>query len=85
MFIYPNPVTTTMQVRYYSADPSAHNTMLTVYDSKGARVASKEYTITGTYGRMDMDMSRMTDGVYMVELRDGSGRKLAAAPVVKGH
>jgi hypothetical protein len=84
LFIYPNPVTTTMQVRYYSSDPAARGTMLNIFDSKGARVYAKEYTgVTGTYGRMDVDMTGMPTGTYGVELRDASGKKLASATVLK--
>jgi len=84
LFIYPNPVTTTMQVRYYSSDPAARGTMLNIFDSKGARVFAKEYTaVTGTYGRMDVDMTGMPTGTYGVELRDTSGKRLASATVLK--
>ncbi|MEJ7610002.1 MAG: zinc-dependent metalloprotease family protein [Ferruginibacter sp.] len=84
LFIYPNPVSTSMQVRYYNANPATRNTMLNVYDSKGARVIEQNFTISGTYGRMDVDMSKLIPGTYMVELRDASGKKIAGAAVVKG-
>ena len=84
LFIYPSPVSTTMQVRYYSADASTRGMMLNIYDSKGARVIAQKYTVSGNYSRMTVDMSKMVQGVYMVEVRDASGKKLASAPVVKG-
>ncbi|MFC4263716.1 reprolysin-like metallopeptidase [Ferruginibacter yonginensis] len=84
LFIYPNPVSTTMQVRFYSATTTSRNATLNVYDAKGARVFSKGFTVTGTYGRMDVDMSRMQQGTYLVELRDASGKQLASGKVVKG-
>ncbi len=84
LFIYPNPVTTNMQVRYYSSNPAARGTTLNVYDSKGARVAAMTFAnVSGTYGRMDVDMSKMVQGVYMVEVRDASGKRLASASVLK--
>ena len=83
LFIYPNPVSTMMQVRYYSASTAPRGAMLNVFDSKGARVYSKAYNISGTYGRMDVDMSRMLQGIYMVELMDASGKKVATGRVMK--
>ena len=83
LFIYPNPVKTLMQVRYYSSTTAPRGTMINVFDSRGARVFSKAYTISGTYGRMDVDMTKMQQGVYMVELNDASGKKLASGRVIK--
>ena len=57
--------------------------MLNIYDGKGVRVFSKAYSISGTFGRMDVDMSRLQDGMYMVYLMDYSGKKLAGSKVVK--
>ncbi len=85
LFIYPNPVSTTMQVRYYSSSTATRSAMLNLYDSKGARVYSKAYTISGTYGRMDVDMTTMQQGVYIVELMDASGKKVAAGKVIKSQ
>ena len=72
-----------MQVRYYSSTTASRGTMINVFDSRGARVYSKAFTISGTYGRMDVDMTRMEQGVYMVELTDASGKKLASGRVIK--
>ncbi len=83
LFIYPNPVTTSMQVRYYSANPATRGATINVFDGKGAKVYSKTYSVTGIYGRMDVNMTTMQQGVYMVELRDASGKKLASASVLK--
>ena len=83
LFIYPNPVKTSMQVRYYSSTTAPRGTMINVFDSRGARVFSRAYTISGTYGRMDVDMTKMQQGVYMVELNDASGKKLASGRVIK--
>lgn len=83
IFIYPNPVVNMMQVRYYSADPASKATNIMIYDNKGARVMMKNYTISGTFGRMDVDMSRMVAGTYHVVVTNASGDVVASGNVIK--
>ena len=83
VFIYPNPVRTTMQVRYNNSSSTNRGTMLNIYDEKGVRVFSKKYIITGTSGRMDVDMSALQNGTYLVYVMDNSGNKLGGSKVVK--
>ena len=83
VFIYPNPVSTTMQVRYNNSTSTNRGTMLNIYDEKGVRVFSKAYAITGTFGRMDVDMSGMQNGIYMIYIMDNSGNKLGGGKVIK--
>ena len=83
VFVYPNPVKTTMQVRYNNSTSANKGTMVNIYDEKGIRVFSKAYAITGTFGRMDVDMSGMQNGTYMIYITDNQGKKLGAGKVVK--
>lgn len=83
MFIYPNPVKTMMQIRFNNSDATDRATMVNIYDEKGAKVYEKSYTINNTFGRMDVDMSRMQNGIYMIYLMDKSGKRLAGSKVVK--
>lgn len=83
VFVYPNPVLTTMQVRFNNSSSANRGTMLNIYDEKGVKVFSKSYTIAGTQGRMEVDMSGMQNGTYMVYIMDNSGNKLGSSKVVK--
>ena len=83
VFIYPNPVKTMMQVRFNNSTSINRGTMLNIYDEKGTRVLSKAYAIAGTFGRMDVDMTGMQNGTYMVYIMDNSGKKLGGSKVVK--
>jgi subtilisin-like proprotein convertase family protein len=83
LFIYPSPNSGQFQVRYYSSNANAPlPRTLTVFDSKGARVFTRNYTISGPYTSMDVDMSNFSTGIYMVELGDRSGRRLKTGRVV---
>jgi hypothetical protein len=83
LFVYPNPVSGIMQVRFNFPNIGTTGTVLNIYDEKGSRVMSKPYTLTGTFGRMSVDMSRLQLGTYMIYLMDASGTKLASTKVVK--
>jgi Metallo-peptidase family M12B Reprolysin-like len=83
VFVYPNPVSTIMYVRFNTSTSATRGTMLNVYDERGARAFSKEYAITGTLGRMAVDMSKLQLGTYMVYIMDANGKKLAGTKVVK--
>ena len=72
-----------MQVRYNNSTSANRGTMLNIYDEKGVRVFSKAYAITGTFGRMDVDMSGMQNGTYMIYIMDNSGKKLGGSKVIK--
>jgi Metallo-peptidase family M12B Reprolysin-like/Secretion system C-terminal sorting domain len=83
VFIYPNPVSTIMHVRFNTSNNADRGTMLNIYDEKGARVFSKAYAIVGTLGNMDVDMSSLQLGTYLVYIMDATGKKLATGKVVK--
>ena len=81
LFIYPNPSSGSFQVRYFSSSSTTART-LNIYDSKGARVYQKAYTITSPYTRMDVNMDNAASDVYLVELRDAGGKRIATGKIV---
>jgi hypothetical protein len=83
LFVYPNPVSGIMQVRFNFPNVGTTGTMLNIYDEKGARIMSIPYTLTSTFGRMAVDMSKVQLGTYMIYLMDASGKKLGSTKVVK--
>ena len=82
LFVYPNPGSGQFQVRYYSANTSTIGRTLNIYDARGSRVYSKAYSIGNSYERMDVNLINMQAGVYMVELKDAQGKRLASGMVV---
>ncbi len=81
LFIYPNPSSGQFQVRYLSLINNVNRT-LNIYDSKGARVYSKLYTTSGPYTLMDINMDNAASDIYLVELQDASGKRIASGKVV---
>jgi hypothetical protein len=82
-FIYPNPTDGKFQVRYYSvAGNGSLPRGIVVYDAKGDRVFSQNYTIGRPYDRMDVDMRAYGKGLYWVEIVDRNGNRLTMCRVV---
>lgn len=83
LFIYPSPNSGQFQVRYFSElGATAYPRLLNMYDSKGSRVFSKSYSITSPYTRLDVDASRLSRGIYSVELIDFNGNRLKTGRVL---
>jgi hypothetical protein len=84
LFIYPSPSNGRFSVRYY--DATAGTTVvkrtLNVYDAHGARVYSQVYDINSPYTNMDVSLLRMASGIYMVDVRDASGTRIAVGKVM---
>jgi len=82
-FIYPNPTSGQFQVRYYSI--AGNNNLprgIVVYDAKGDRVFTQNYTVGRPYDRMDVDMRAFGKGLYWVEIVDRNGNRLTMCRVV---
>lgn len=81
LFIFPSPNAGQFSVAYYTPGTNVKNT-LTIFDSKGAMVFSKIYTINSPYQIMSVDLRRFGKGLFQVVLHDASGRKLANGQVL---
>ena len=83
LFISPNPTQGRVRVSYYSNTTAAQARVISLYDSKGARIFSKSFNVVGTYGFMDVDLTNFVTGTYMIILRDAVGNKIASEAVIK--
>ncbi len=83
MWVYPNPNFGQFQVRVFSTG----NTPFTVnvYDSKGSRVFTRTANPTQAYTSIPVDLGMKSMGVYVVELRDASGKQLGTKLVSVNH
>ncbi len=80
LFIMPNPNDGQFQVSYYSASTTSFT--MNIFDSKGAMVYSKAYSITTPYQRMDVDIRKNNAGIYRIVLVDRTGKRLATGAVM---
>jgi hypothetical protein len=82
LFVYPNPSMGKFEVRYYNRGGAAQTRTLSVYDAKGAKVFKQQFSLTGVYAKMPVDLSGAGSGVYYIDLSDASGKRLASGRVV---
>jgi hypothetical protein len=83
LFIYPNPTSGRFQVRYFNNGGTATVRSLNVFDHKGSRVYYQQYPVNAIYERMDVDLTKYPAGIYIVELTDATGKRLATGSVRK--
>jgi hypothetical protein len=80
LFILPNPNGGVFDVVYYSG--AATNYTLSLYDSKGALVYSKAYSIISPYQRMNVNIKQHGRGIFQVVLTDKAGKRIANGKVL---
>ena len=83
LFITPNPARDIVRISYYSTVITAQARKINVYDSKGGKIMVKDFTVTGRYGTMNLDLSRFVQGTYMIIVRDAAGNKIAGERIIK--
>ncbi|MBS1510736.1 MAG: hypothetical protein JST86_07855 [Bacteroidetes bacterium] len=82
LYVLPNPTDGQFKLRYYTnATSFGFKRNVIVYDSKGAMVYSKEFTVTAPYSSMDVDIRKMGRGLYLVLVTDFNGKQLTTARV----
>jgi hypothetical protein len=83
MFITPNPNRGIFEVRFFSgAHNFGFNRMVTIYDSKGARIYSQPLVVNGPYSALKVDISKRGKGIYFLVLGDYKGGVLAQGKVI---
>jgi hypothetical protein len=85
LFIYPVPNNGLFTVTYHVPGASVTNSTkqtITIYNSDGRRVFSKEFAVTQPYQLHQIDMRRNAGGVYYVILREANGNKVKTGEVV---
>jgi hypothetical protein len=84
LFIYPSPNSGQFQVRYFNDinNGGTAPAFVNVYDSKGARVFTRQYTLGAGYQAMKVDMGTHTKGLYRVELIDLNGNRIKTGSVM---
>jgi hypothetical protein len=80
MWVYPNPNQGQFQVRVYSTGNTPFT--LNVFDAKGAKVFTKTVSPTQAYTTIPVDLGASKSmGVYVVELRDNTGKRLGSKQI----
>jgi hypothetical protein len=82
IIIYPNPSNGQFRISYYN--PSGVNDLqvVTIYDSKGAKIYRKQFVLTGIYSLVDISKVPIPGGFYSVVISDTKGNRLTVGKVI---
>ena len=82
LFIYPNPAPNgQFQIRFYSGINFDYR-HINIYNSVGQQVYRKELATSGPWPRMNLNLPHIASGVYVVEVTDGYGAKIAIGKLI---
>jgi hypothetical protein len=83
-WVYPNPTNNgRFQVRFYNQNGEVAK--VNVYDALGQKIFSQRVTTALAYTRIDVNLINVANGIYTVELLDGSDIRIGAKHVFVTH
>jgi hypothetical protein len=81
LWVYPVPNAGQFTVRFYNQQ--GESATINVYDARGARVYQQSMVTTTAYTGLEVDLGpTMSDGAYMVELVNGSGKRVGVKKII---
>ena len=81
LFIFSSPNDGRFTVSYYNNGGATTKRKIAIFDSKGAVAYNREFSITGPYTLLNINMENASRGIYYVVVGDASGGKLADGKV----
>lgn len=79
-YVYPNPNSGQFQIRFYN-QPN-ENVTVKVFDSKGGLVYQRTHGTTVPYSNIDVNLSRLPQGSYLVQVLNSSGGIVGAKWII---
>lgn len=81
LFIFPSPNDGRFTVSYYNNGGTSTKRKISIFDSKGANVYNAEFSISGLYTLLPINLEKASRGIYYVVIGDANGMKLSAGKV----
>jgi hypothetical protein len=79
--LYPNPSKAMSFIDY--AAPAKGNISVNMYDMNGEKVYFRQYAIEAALNQLPVNITTLTEGIYVVEMLDSNGKLLFAAKLIK--
>ena len=76
LFIYPSPNNGQFTVSYYNNNWNNQRQTISIYDTKGNRVYSSSWNLTGPYTLQTINLTGQASGLYNLVIGDGNGKKI---------
>ena len=81
-YTYPNPSAGIFQVRYPSEVNIPSQRTLNVFNNRGEKIITRNFTQTIPYQKIEIDVRAHGKGLYWIELRDAAGKRLGISRAV---
>ena len=81
LFIFPSPNDGRFTVSYYNNGGTATKRKIIIADAKGAIVYNGEFSITGAYTLININLEKANTGIYIIAVGDAAGKRLAVGKV----
>jgi len=88
LWIYPNPSPGAFQVRLYYGGTTTERRTVSIFTMGGQLVEQREFTLNSNsnpYLRMDFDLSKMADAIYVVKVHNRHTNQIVSGMVVVGR
>ena len=83
LLISPNPTQGIVRLSYYSSTTIAQGSLVSLYDSKWAKIMTKTFLVAGNYGSAELNLTSLNKGTYLAVLKDAAGNKIATERILK--
>ncbi|MBL0232690.1 MAG: T9SS type A sorting domain-containing protein [Chitinophagaceae bacterium] len=86
LWIYPNPTTGKFQIRWYYNGVYTEIRRVRIYNAHGQEIKSRDWpvsNITPRYLQMDMDLTGLSGGVYVIKVSDLYDKKHVQGLLIK--
>jgi hypothetical protein len=82
LFIYPSPNDGSFTLTYYYGQAGTTTRQVAIFDTKGARVYQKGFSVSGPYTLLPIEMPAAAAGAYVIVVGDAAGNKLITGKVM---
>lgn len=86
LWIYPNPTTGKFQVRWYYSGAYTEIRRVRIYNAAGQQIASRDWplsNITPHYLQMNLDLTGLSGGIYVIQVSDLYDKKHVQGLLIK--
>jgi hypothetical protein len=81
LFIFPSPNDGRFTVSYYNISVTASQRRIVITDSEGKKVYDRLFAVSGPYTLLNIDLRSASRGIYVVQVGDAAGTRLATGKV----
>ncbi|HEX5653711.1 MAG TPA: T9SS type A sorting domain-containing protein, partial [Chitinophagaceae bacterium] len=82
LFVFPSPNDGEFTVSFYNSSGNNSKRTITLYDAHGAKVYHAQFTVSGAYTLVPVNIKTAARGIYYIVVGDANGKRIAKGNVV---